>query len=195
MTTVDHVSHRLVAVDRAALRAHFLTLDPEDRRLRFGNPLRDESIVEYVERIDFEHDEVFAVRDGDLSILGAVHVALGDGAAELGLSVLPHVRGRGIGNGLFERAVVHLRNRGAESVFVHCLAENAAMMHLARKHGMRLAFEGGESDASVELRPPTPETVISEWMHDQHADAVHSLRRNALIARRLLAFLTPGRQG
>ena len=190
MTLVAAISHRLAPSDLAALKRHFLALGTEDRRLRFGNPLRDEAIVEYVERIDFERDEVFAVRDADLSVIGAVHIALGVGAAELGLSVLPGARGRGFGNSLFERAVVHLRNRGAEKVFVHCLSENEAMMHLARKHGMRLAYEGGESDATVELRPGTPETVISEWMHDQHADAVHSLRRNAIIARRVIAFLT-----
>ena len=44
--------------------AHFTSLDGEDRRLRFGAPLRDEAIANYVERIDFVRDGVFAVHDG-----------------------------------------------------------------------------------------------------------------------------------
>jgi hypothetical protein len=191
MTLVTPLTHRLGTADRTALEAHFLALAAEDRRLRFGAPLHDEGIREYIARLDFEHDEVFAVRDNDLAILGAVHIALTNGAAELGLSVLPQVRGQGIGNALFERAVMHLRNRGAQSMFVHCLSENEAMMHLARKHGMRLGYDGGESDASVELRPATAQSLIAEWVHDQHADAVQAMRENTIMARKFLAFFAP----
>jgi GNAT superfamily N-acetyltransferase len=192
MNLVASISHRLGASERDALEKHFLALGSEDRRLRFGSPLGDEGVRAYVARIEFERDEVFVVRDAELAIIGAAHVAFGDGACELGLSVLPEARAQGIGNALFERAVMHLRNRGVEKVFVHCLSENEAMKHLARKHGMRLAYEGGESDASMRLPPATPETVLAEWVQDQHAGAVHALRRNALVTRRLLAFLTPG---
>jgi hypothetical protein len=55
--------------------AHFTSLDSEDRRLRFGAPLRDEAIANYVERIDFVRDGVFAVHDGTLRLLAVVHVA------------------------------------------------------------------------------------------------------------------------
>jgi len=51
--------------ERPALVSHFLLLAPEDRRLRFGTPLSDDSVRQYVERIDFEHDAVFAVADDD----------------------------------------------------------------------------------------------------------------------------------
>jgi len=150
---------RLAAYDRPALLEHFRALDHEDRRLRFGSPLGDAGIESYVDRIDFEGDDVIAVRDECLRIVGAIHVARAGSAAELGLSVLPGYRGIGIGTALFERALIRVRNRGLASIYIHCLAENAAMMHIARKLGMRVVRNGGETDAYLELRRLKPETL------------------------------------
>ena len=162
MTTTASLASRLHASDRAALAAHFLGLDGEDRRLRFGASISDEGVRAYVARIDFERDGLFAVHDDDSTLLAVVHVAVGKGEAEMGLSVLPGHRGKGLGNALFTRAVVHLRNRGEPWVFVHCISENAAMMHLARKHGMRIVHAGAESDAHLALQPAaTPQSVLA----------------------------------
>lgn len=174
---------RLRASDKAALLQHFLSLDAEDRRLRFGAALGDEAIASYVERLDMGRDGLFAVHDDNLDIVAVVHVALGEGPAELGLSVLPGWRGSGHGNALVARAVVFLRNRSVRSVFVHCLAENAAMMHIARKNRMTLDWSGGEADGRLGLRPPTPDSVWQEWLEDQRGTTVKAVRqgtRNAL---------------
>ena len=152
--------------------AHFTSLDSEDRRLRFGAPLRDEAIANYVERIDFVRDGVFAVHDGTLRLLAVVHVAFTDDSAELGISVLPPARKQGLGGALFERAVMHLRNRGAREAFIHCLSENGAMMHIARKLGMAVVPCGAETDAHIRLAPPTPQTFLSEWLHDRNGEMV-----------------------
>ena len=158
---------RLRVTDRAALEQHFLALDGEDRRLRFGASISDAGLRMYVARIDFERDGLFAVRDGELRLLAVVHVAMGGGAPEMGLSVLPGLRGRGLGNALFARAVMHLRNRGKRRVFVHCISENGAMMHLARRNGMRIVNTGAESDAYLALDPPTPQSRFAEWLQDR----------------------------
>lgn len=176
MNTPHHFTVRLGKHDRAALREHFLALGPEDRRLRFGGPLANEAIDRYVDRIDFVHDCLFAVHADDLRLLAVVHVALGDGPAELGLSVLSGRRGHGMGNALLRRAVTWLRNRGVASVQVHCLAENGAMMHVARKNGMRIAHSGPESDARLELDSPTPDSFMAEWIEDQRGQAINALR-------------------
>ena len=175
---------RLAASQRRALESHFLALDREDRRLRFGAALPDDAVRAYVARIDFARDGVFAVQDDDLAILAAVHVAVGGGSAELGLSVLGHARGRGLGRALFVRAVTYLRNRAIPEVFVHCLAENGAMMHLARSHGMRVAHEAGEADGRLRLPQATVDSFVSEWLGDQQAVALQAVRREALAARR-----------
>ena len=177
---------RLRAPDKAALLHHFLALDREDRRLRFGAPLSDDAIRDYVGRLDMARDGLFAVHDDLLEIVAVVHVALGEGPAELGLSVLPGWRGTGHGNALVARAVMFLRNRSARAVFVHCLAENAAMMHIARKNGMSLEWGGGEADGHLGLRPPTPDSVWQEWLEDQRGTTVKAMRQNTRNALALL---------
>jgi GNAT superfamily N-acetyltransferase len=163
---------RLRSSDRPALLAHFLELEPEDRRLRFGAPLRDEGIRGYVKRIDFVRDRVFAVHDGALRLLAVIHIAVTGDRAELGLSVLPEARNHGVGTALFERAIMHLRNLGAGEAFVHCLSENGAMMHIARKLNMRVVPCGAETDAHVLISPATPQTHFTEWLQDRNSEMV-----------------------
>jgi len=160
---------RLRHAGHAALEAHFLALDPEDRRLRFGTSVAASAIHEYVQGIDFERDGVFAVRDPRWRLVAVVHVATLGATAELGLSVLPGWRGAGNGNALLQRAVTWLRNRGILAVYVHCIAENAAMMRLARRNGMRIVYSGAETDAHLELDAPNPGSRMAEWIDDLRA--------------------------
>jgi hypothetical protein len=186
MTSLIAPPVRLRNTDRTALVDHFLALDNDDRRLRFGAALSDDAIRHTEERIDFDRDELFGVADDDLRLLGVVHVAFYPKMAELGLSVLPAARGQGVGNALFERAVTHLVNRSVREVFVHCLNENGAMMYLARKHGMRIVREGGETDAWLALPRPTAGSVFTEWMQERQADSLHMLRRQVMVTRSLI---------
>jgi GNAT superfamily N-acetyltransferase len=183
----DASTLRLNARDRPALRAHFVSLDAGDRRLRFGSATADESIAAYVAAIDFARDCVFAVHDAGLRPVAVVHVALAGATAELGLSVLPGWRGKGNGDVLLKRAVVWLRNRGILSVYVHCITENAAMMRLARRNGMRIVYSGAESDGRLELDAPTPNSYLTEWLDDQRGHAIHAMRWNARWMATLLA--------
>lgn len=184
---------RLRPADRAALEAHFLALGSEDRRLRFGSPIGDDALRGYVARIDFERDGVFAVQDSELRLLAVVHVATMASSAELGLSVLEGLRGKGLGSALFARAVMHLRNRGLLVVFVHCITENAAMMHLARKHGMRVLLSGPESDGRLALAPATAQSIVAEWLHENQAETMRAIRKNSLFSRALMGLVAPVR--
>jgi RimJ/RimL family protein N-acetyltransferase len=193
MTASSSTTVRLREPDRAALQRHFLSLGSEDRRLRFGAPLPDASIEGYVAKLDFERDGLFAVQDEALELVAVVHVAITEGSAEFGLSVLPSARGRGLGYLLFRRGVTFLRNRGISQVFVHCLTENGAMMHLARKSGMRIVNAGGETDAHLKLEPATPNSFMDEWLDDQKGHSVQTLRRNARFAQSFFSMLAPHR--
>jgi GNAT superfamily N-acetyltransferase len=185
MTRIAPLPVRLTAADRAAVADHFLALDADDRRLRFGASLSDEAVRDLEERIDFGRDEIFGVPGDDFRLLGVVHVAFYPGRAELGLSVLPEARGQGVGAALFSRAVMHLTNRGVREVFVHCVRENGAMMRLARRNGMRLVAEGGEADGYLELPRPTVGSIFVEWIWDQNAQLVQAARRQAQALRYL----------
>jgi GNAT superfamily N-acetyltransferase len=179
---------RLREADRAALEAHFLALDGEDRRLRFGASLNDDALKAYVSRIDFEHDGVFASRDFGGRLLAAIHVPVTGDTAELGLSVLERYRGFGLGNVLFARAMTHLRNRGVRNVFVHCLAENGAMLHLARKYGMRIVLSGSESNARLELAPADAGSHFMEWLDESYARSMETARHTARFSRAVLGL-------
>jgi GNAT superfamily N-acetyltransferase len=88
-------------------------------------------------------------------------------AAELGLSVIPSRRKRGVASALFDRGVLHARNRGIVELFIHCLSENQAMRRIARKAGMRILVEGVDADAWIELPPATPFTLGEELVARQ----------------------------
>jgi GNAT superfamily N-acetyltransferase len=160
---------RLTEGSRAALAAHFIALSADDRRLRFGASISTESIGAYVAGIDFGHDAVFGVIDDELALVGVAHVAFLTDAAELGISVLPEHRGRGAGRALFARAAEHARNRFVPRLFMHCLAENAAIMHIARTSGMEIVVEAGDADAHLALSPASPASVTGEYLTDRLA--------------------------
>lgn len=181
----------LTRIDAPALARHFLALDAEDRRLRFGIALHDAAVSAYVERIDFERDAAFGVLDDDLRLVGAAHVARGKGFAELGISVLPGYRGRGLGGALLARAHLRARNWGVHALFMHCLAENAAMMHLARKQGMTIGIDTGEADAWLTLPPADASSHFGEVFAQRVALFDYALKLQRAGARRLAEALRP----
>jgi GNAT superfamily N-acetyltransferase len=176
---------RLAPLHRDALVQHFASLGAEDRRLRFGNMMSDAGVAEYVRGIDFHRDAVFGVFDDDLGLVGVTHVALSDGMAELGVSVLPGYRGRGVGKALFDRGGMFARNQRVRVLFMHCLTENKAMMHIARNSKMRIVAASGEADAHLELPPGDHASITRELMQEQIALFDYALRSQVLSARRI----------
>ena len=157
-------TRRLHAADRGALAAHLLALSREDRRLRFGGPSSDDTLRDYVGRIDFDRDAVFGFLADDLSLGGAAHVAVVDGVAELGLSVLAAYRRRGIGTALLQRASDFARNHSIRTLLARCLAENAAMLHIARRSGMRIVSRRGAAEAHLQLPPLDAKAMAAEFL-------------------------------
>jgi RimJ/RimL family protein N-acetyltransferase len=163
--------HRLNPRHRDDIARHLLLLPGDDRRLRFGQQIRDEAVRDYVGRIDFARDRVFGVHAPDLALVGVAHLALDpvEQLAELGLSVDPSCRGKGYGFALLQRTVLHAANLGYRVLFMYCLAENRIMMHLARKAGLTLVVESGETDARLALDRGRHGGALKEAMADQFA--------------------------
>jgi GNAT superfamily N-acetyltransferase len=172
--------HRLNEDVRAALTAHFLALPVTDRRLRFCTPLAPQAIAAYVDRIDFRRDAVFGVHDDRLALVGAAHVAFESDRAELGLSVLPAHRGRGLGDALVSRALTHARNRRIRALVLHFLLGNAPMMHIAHRFGMDIVTRDAEARARLMLPPASPASIAGEWVSDGFARCDRALR--AMVA-------------
>jgi GNAT superfamily N-acetyltransferase len=178
----------LHANERPQLLTHLLVLDAQDRHLRFGHVLSDDGVRHYVEGIDWVHDAVFVVTDTDLAIIGAAHLVQEDSHAELGISVLPRSRGQGIGGALLARCAARARNWGMRVMFMNCLVENAAMMHLARKQGLKIAVSGAEAEAFVRLPRPDLTSLAAEAVAEQiglfdHAQKSYWLALHARLPR------------
>ena len=178
----------LHAGHREAILNHLLKLGEEDRRLRFGTQTPDEVIEHYVSGLNFNEDAVFGVFDADLQLVAMAHLAYlpavkGQArAAEFGVSVLPEGRAQGLGTALLERSAVHSRNSNIQTLYVHCLANNKAMMHLAQKAGMKVEYAYGDADAYLKLPPANPGTIVQEAANEQWADFDYALKENLKLA-------------
>jgi RimJ/RimL family protein N-acetyltransferase len=169
---------------RAAVLRHFLTLEADDRHLRFGSPTSDAVIERYVANLNFSRDALFGVFNDALDLVGIAHLAYvppekdSQRSAEFGVSVLHDSRHRGLGAALLARAAVHARNTHIDTLFVHCLAKNKAMMHLAQKLGMRVEFAYGDADAYLILPPANAQSILHEASQEQMADLDYALKAN-----------------
>jgi RimJ/RimL family protein N-acetyltransferase len=181
MSHTEALVQKVVAFQREKITRHLQRLSPQDRRRRFGTYMNDEAIERYVAGIDFARDKVFGIFDSDLALMGVVHLALGPGGgtAELGLSVDPEHRGKGYGYALLTRGKLHAQNLGFKKLYMHCLAENQIMIHLARKAGMHVVTESGEADAHVALSEATYGDLAQEFIGDQVALIDYLLKRQA----------------
>jgi RimJ/RimL family protein N-acetyltransferase len=171
-----------------------LALEPHDRYLRFGYPAIDEQVRKYVAGLDFARDEVFGIFNRRLQLIAMAHLAYTPEAqlagrppmAEFGVSVAKSARGKGYGARLFDHAVMHARNRDIDTLFIHALSENSAMLKIARKAGATVERDGPESQAWLKLPRDTFATQMSEVIEEHAAEMnyrlkVHAKRLDALL--------------
>lgn len=189
---------------RRHITAHLLALEPHDRYLRFGYAASKEQITRYVERLDFDRDEIFGIFSRNLVLIAMAHLAHaavapqpqagnGDskfGASEFGVSVLDEARGRGYGMRLFRHAMLHARNRGVRILLIHALSENIRMLRIARAAGATVMLEGAETDAYVNLPPDTLSSHVGEMVERRAAEWNYAIKRQTIRARKLLGAMT-----
>jgi GNAT superfamily N-acetyltransferase len=150
-------------------RDHLLRLDKESRRMRFAHGVSDKFIIDYASRMHEMGSVVYAFLEGgevraaaELRKLGVVWGQ----EAEAAFSVEKPWQDHGIGTELMGRVIRAARNRGVQRLYMSCLAENAKMQTIARKHEADLRFEYGE--VIGEIVPQTPDyfTIMAEEVED-----------------------------
>ena len=178
---------------RERIAQHLLTLDAQDRYLRFGYPASDEQIRRYTDGLNFERDDIYGIYNRKLQLIAMAHVAFSDNPAqthaEFGVSVLKTARGRGYGARLFDRAVMHARNEGVSLMYIHALSENTAMLKIARNAGATVQRDGSESEAHLVLPAATLQTRLTEMVDDQVAEVDYGIKRQAKNLQNFLADL------
>jgi ribosomal protein S18 acetylase RimI-like enzyme len=172
---------------RERIVAHLVGLDERSRYLRFGYAASDAQISRYVDTIDFERDEVFGIFNRRLELIALAHLSHRDAdasrgraaASEFGVSVLPKARRRGFGRRLFEHAMLHARNRHVETMFIHALSENTAMLKLARSAGATIERDGSESEAWLKLPPDSIASHLDELLVERAAQFDYRLKQHS----------------
>ena len=168
---------------------HLLALEPRDRYLRFGYAPSDEQIRKYALGIDFTRDEVLGIFNRRLRLIAVAHLAYGlppqgepaRTMAEFGVSVLPQSRGRGLGRRLFEAAALHARNRGIDTLFIHALSENRAMLRIAARAGALVERDGSESAAWLRLPPDTVGSQVEQALERHLGELDFQFKRQAQV--------------
>src|SRR5262245_46769115 len=138
---------RLWPTEADKFRDHLLRLDNETRRMRFAHSVSDMFIEEYARRMTQYGSLVYGyLVDG--KVRGAAELRrLGDSwgdEAEAAFSVERPWQSHGVGTELMGRVLRAARNRNIRRVYMSCLADNAKMQAIARKHAAMLRFEAGD---------------------------------------------------
>ena len=161
---------RLWPTETDKFRDHLLRLDKTSRRLRFAHAVSDAFIEDYASRMTEYGSLVYGhVVDG--KVRGAAELRrLGDAwgeEAEAAFSVEKAYQDHGVGSDLMGRVVRAARNRRVRRLYMSCLAENAKMQVIAKKHEAVLRFEYGE--VIGEILPETPDyfSMVAEAAEDR----------------------------
>jgi hypothetical protein len=90
---------------------------------------------------------------------------------------------------LYRRAYEYSRNHRITTLFVHCLKENAAMMHIARKAGMEIVLDAAEVEAHLHVPPGDPLSYTEEFLDNRVGLFDLALKSQFLAARTFTAAM------
>jgi hypothetical protein len=82
--------------------------------------------------------------------------------------------------------MLHARNRGVDTIFIHALSENTAMLKIARNAGATLERDGSESEAWLKLAPDSFASHLDEILGEQAAEIDYRLKLRAHRPSRVL---------
>lgn len=188
--TSNALPRRIKPQEAPRLLRHYLALDSNDRRMRFGKQISDDGLREYVSSIDLELDYVFAVEDDNLSLVGVAHLAMEEEHGHIGVSVLPEWRGRGIGEALVRRSLQRARNSKIKLVHMTSFVGNRPIAFLEQKLGFVVTTAGSEAEAEKPIAGLNICSLIAEGFDDwlaglDHIQRVQHRRMSQRLRRRL----------
>ncbi|MER2507666.1 MAG: GNAT family N-acetyltransferase [Amaricoccus sp.] len=139
--------------DEPAILEHFRALDDADRRMRFCATLGDERLVSHVGDLWDRADFALVALDGPLwpsplGVAGPVRalaeLSISGTDAEIGISVDPSLRRRGVGTYLTQTAGWLLARRGVRTLRAQTLPGNNSMITLGHRSGAVIEQCDGE---------------------------------------------------
>ena len=166
MTTINRMS---LPRDRFALETHFAALGTEDLCNRFGHSIKPEAVTKYLDQWSAAGIPSYGIFDPDGGLIAVSQLAQSADELEVGLSVLPTYRRKGLALALLNRCARYARTRGLKSLIIHCLTDNLPMLSLARRIGMTIEISNGETDGHLTLRAATAIDFWSQIADDQES--------------------------
>ena len=167
-------------------RDHLLRLDLESRHRRFSGAVADDFIARHAASA-FNPGVVLHGFFADGILRGVAELRpYGAGLAregEAAFSIEQPWQSQGVGSALLERTLLSARNRGIESLHMHCLADNRRMQQLARKFEADLHFDFGSVVGEVDPPRYTALSLMREAMADAHGVAATILDAQSRLLR------------
>lgn len=184
--------YQLAASEYSRYRHHLLKLDAESRSMRFGSAFSDYSINTICDGFEQQPDlhKIFVIENDDLEVIGAGHIALVNNNMELAFSVLKEHRSAGMGSALLKRCLLWCQAHDIKTGYMVCLTSNTPMRRLARKHGLEMSSQSGESEALVTLPSADIYTHINDTVSSNIADWDHNTKLTRQFARLAFKSLT-----
>jgi len=176
VTTIHRLS---LPRDRFALETHFAALGSEDLCNRFGHSIKPEAVTKYLDQLSTASIPSYGIFDPDRRLIAVSQLAQSADELEVGLSVLPTYRRKGLALALLNRCARYARTRGLKSLIIHCLTDNLPMLSLARRIGMTIEISNGETDGHLTLRAATALDFWGEIADDQESLA-NSIAKSVL---------------
>lgn len=139
-----------------AICDHIISLNRDDRYLRFGYPATDDRIGAYVDSTQNSEKSVWICVEVNGCLVGTLHVALGTTSAEFGLTVSSCARNMGIGKLMFANAYILILELGIKQIHLYCLSQNKAIQKIARSFGLQVITCGSDAEATVVIQYPVP---------------------------------------
>ena len=166
-------------------RNHLLSLDDESKYMRFGFHIRSETISDLCSKWQSNYDkhQIFVIENDNLDVVGVAHVSLEEETPELAFSVLKDHQKQGMGDALMKRAIEYCQNKGIKHGYMVCLMSNDKIKGLARKNGVLVHSEEGDSYGDITIPAPTPVSYWHEYLENTMGTIDHVGKAQRKIAK------------
>jgi acetyltransferase len=130
--------------DESAFAAFTLRMKRADTRMRFFSPFKalPEALISRLTHIDYDREMAFVLFDakGNVGGVGRLSTDADNARAEFALIVRSDLKHHGMGRFLLERLIAYAKSHGISEIFGDVLAENDAMLTLAREMGCEISI-------------------------------------------------------
>jgi RimJ/RimL family protein N-acetyltransferase len=123
----------------------------------FGIAVNETYITQLIDGIisNPEEHHFLVAMQGD-TWAGVIHMArISERDMEFGIMVTEQFRNQGIADLMMSQAITWIRNRGFDTLYLHCVTWNRIMKHLADKHGLDMQEDHGDADVCSRIPPPS----------------------------------------